>query len=150
MKEAAVKLRPMRNEDLPDVIAIESAAYEFAWSEGIFQDCLRVGYCCWVLEVDDEIQAYGVMSIGAGESHVLNVCVKPESQRCGHGRMVLKHLIELAHRHNIEHVLLEVRPSNVQALKLYHEAGFNEVGTRRAYYPSHNGKEDALIMALSL
>ena len=45
-------IRPMREHDLPAIGIIESSAYEFPWSQGLFADCLRAGYCCWTLEVE--------------------------------------------------------------------------------------------------
>jgi len=50
----------------------------------------------------------------------------------------------------VETLLLEVRPSNHTAIQLYHSVGFNEIGVRKDYYPAHNGREDALILALHL
>src|SRR5215467_870254 len=89
-----VVIRPMRGSDVADVVAIERASYQFPWSEGIFRDCLRVGYVCRVVTVNDEIIGYGVMSVGAGEAHILNLCVG-ESHRCrGVGRRLLTYLIE--------------------------------------------------------
>ena len=54
--------------DLPAVAAVERASYEFPWSEGIFRDCLRVGYLCRVAELEGAIIAYGVVAMGAGEA----------------------------------------------------------------------------------
>jgi ribosomal-protein-alanine N-acetyltransferase len=59
-------------------------------------------------------------------------------------------LLDAARRMSADIMLLEVRPSNRIALNLYHNMGFCEVGTRKNYYPSHNGREDALILALNL
>ena len=63
--------------DMDAVMEIEIRAYDFPWTQGIFRDCLRVGYCCWCYENDETIQAYGVMSAAAGESHILNLTVRP-------------------------------------------------------------------------
>lgn len=145
-----ISLRPMLEEDLPAVLEIEQAAYEFPWSENVFRDCLRVGYCCWVLERDAHIQAYGIMSVGVGESHILNLCVRPEAQGQGLGSTMLHYLLDLARRHRADTAFLEVRPSNGAALRLYNRAGFTEVGMRRRYYPATDGREDALILAKSL
>ena len=46
---AEVLIRPMRAADVPEVVEIERASYQFPWSEGIFRDCLRVGYLCRVI-----------------------------------------------------------------------------------------------------
>ena len=140
----------MREADLDEVLAIERAAYPFPWTRGILEDCLRVGYGCWVLEQGRVVIGYGVISVAVGESHILNLCVRPEYQRQGHGRRLLDHLLALSRRHHADTALLEVRPSNRPALALYRQAGFNEVGMRRGYYPGTNGREDALILALAL
>lgn len=144
------RLRPLTVADLDAVMAIEQRAYGYPWSRGIFRDCLRVGYCCWCYERDDEIQGYGVMSVAAGESHILNLTVRPESQRQGIGRKLMEHFMALACRHNADTLMLEVRPSNTPALRLYQQLGFNEIGVRRNYYPAADGREDALLLALSL
>jgi ribosomal-protein-alanine N-acetyltransferase len=140
----------MQDDDLDEIMRIELKAYPYPWTRGIFSDCLRVGYCCWVLEVDDRLVGYGVMSIGVGEAHVLNICVDPQQQRKGYGHVILEHLIGIARRHDMEMCLLEVRPSNTAAVALYHASGFNEVGVRKNYYPDENGREDALILARNI
>lgn len=147
---AAARVRPMLEFDLPRVLEIERGAYPFPWSEGIFKDCLRVGYCCWVIERTPKLEGYGIMSVGAGESHILNLCVRKQSHGCGYGRQLLRYLLKIAREHHARTTLLEVRPSNAQALRLYHGIGFNEVGIRRAYYPGRKGREDALILAIEL
>jgi ribosomal-protein-alanine N-acetyltransferase len=145
------KLRPLAVSDLEAVMDIELRAYTFPWTEGIFRDCIRVGYCCWCYEVNGVIHGYGVMSVAAGESHILNLSVNPDYQRQGIGTKLLKHFLQLACRHNADTIMLEVRPSNMAALKLYQKLGFNEIGVRRNYYPAEGGqREDALLLALSL
>ncbi len=150
LKPGVGELRPMREADLSEVMAIELLVYPFPWTWGIFRDCLYVGYCCWVYEEDGHLQAYGVMSVGAGEAHVLNLCVRPSRQGCGLGRRLLSRLVEVAEGHRAEKMLLEVRPTNVPACRLYRSLGFAEIGTRKDYYPAVGGREDALIMARPL
>jgi ribosomal-protein-alanine N-acetyltransferase len=143
-------VRPMTEADLDAVMKVELAMYPFPWTRRIFVDCLRVGYRCFVGEVDGEFAGYGVMSVGAGEAHVLNICVAKEFQQVGLGRCLLNKMLEQAAHFNVENVFLEVRPSNTAALKLYEQAGFNQIGVRKDYYPADNGREDALVMAISL
>jgi len=140
--------RVMQEADLPQVLAIERQAYEFPWTEGIFRDCIRIGYYCCLIETGSGIQAYGILSSGGGESHVLNLCVHSEARRCGVGYALLNKLIDQARQRGADCLLLEVRPSNREALALYQKAGFNEIGLRKAYYPARTGREDALIYAL--
>jgi len=151
LNHPAINLRPMGTQDLPQVISIDRRVYPYPWTESIFRDCLHVGYCCWVMEENNKIVAYGVLSIGAvDEAHVLNISVVPESQRCGLGESMLDYLLEIAGDHNAKSVFLEVRPSNTAALNLYDKKGFNRVGVRTNYYPTKSGREDALIFALEL
>ncbi len=150
LKEPFPLLRPMQVDDLDQVTAIEIAAYDYPWTHTIFRDCLRAGYNCWVLAQAVEVIGYGVLSVAAGEAHVLNVCVARTHQGSGHGRHLMRRLIDLARWHRAERIFLEVRPSNAHAVALYHDLGFNEIGKRPNYYPSKRGREDAIVMALEL
>lgn len=150
VQPAAWNLRPMHVDDVPAVMDIERRVYPFPWTDGIFRDCIHVGYCCWVAEQSGAVIGYTVMSIGAGESHILNLCVDPDHQRQGVGRAMLDHIVRLAEDHLARSIFLEVRPSNKVALKMYKDAGFHEVGTRKDYYPSTNGRENALILERKL
>ncbi len=150
LKHASPELRRMLPEDLDRVIAIEASAYESPWSRAIFADCLRAGYECCVLARENEIIGYAVLSSGANESHILNVCVMPAEQGNGYGRRLVKRLIDIARWQRSERVFLEVRPSNPHAIALYESVGFNEFGRRPNYYPGKRGREDALVMAMEL
>ena len=96
LKSGLPEMRPLRAEEIPQVAALEARAYEFPWSEGIFRDCMRAGYNCWALVREEAIIGYGVLSVAAGEAHVLNVCVSPDVQGQGHGRRLMRRLIDLA------------------------------------------------------
>ncbi|HEX7341109.1 MAG TPA: ribosomal protein S18-alanine N-acetyltransferase [Rhodanobacteraceae bacterium] len=150
VKSPEPQLRRMGREDLVQVAAIEQSAYEFPWTPGIFRDCLRAGHACWVLADGEDVIGYGVLSAGAGEAHVLNVCVAPRWQGRGLGRRMLRRLLDTARWHGAERVFLEVRPSNVNAQALYESIGFNQIGRRPRYYPARNGREDAIVMAMEL
>lgn len=147
LKQADFHIRPMHDEDIASIMKIERQAYKYPWSAQIFRDCLRVGYCCWVMEYQDNIVAYGIMMVAVGESHVLNLCVSPDFRSQGLGKKLMSHLLDVAHDHDANMTFLEVRPSNFAAIKLYMDLGFDEVGIRRNYYPSKIGREDALILA---
>ncbi len=146
-----LRLRKMDHADIPGVLAIETQNYEFPWSEGIFKDCFRtMTYTNWVCEApDDVIVGYCIVSVAAGEAHIMNISVNPLFQRMGAGRKMLEHLIAYA-RPRAEKIFLEVRPSNPGAIKLYQQAGFQQIGLRKNYYPAQNGREDAIMFALDL
>jgi [ribosomal protein S18]-alanine N-acetyltransferase len=141
-----VVIRPMRGLDVAEVVAIERSSYQFPWSEGIFRDCLRVGYVCRVVTVSRQVMAYGVMSFGAGEAHILNLCVGAAYRCRGVGRRLLAALIERATAAGMGEAFLEVRPSNTTAIRLYQSMGFEQVGMRRGYYQAPGGREDAAVL----
>jgi ribosomal-protein-alanine N-acetyltransferase len=145
-----VHVRPMMEADLAEVAAIEQGSYAFPWNESIFRDCLRVGYTCRALDLDGKIIGYGVMSVGAGEAHVLNVCVLHDFRNVGFGRRLLEHLLERAGAAGVNEAFLEVRPSNLSAIRLYQRLGFEQIGVRRGYYQAPEGREDAIVLKLDL
>ena len=99
-----------------------------------------------VLRIDDILIAYGIMSTGAGEAHVLNLCVAEPYRGKGIGGQVLEHLLEFAASLQVVEVFLEVRTSNVAAIRLYQSMGFTQIGVRRGYYQAAVGREDAIVL----
>jgi ribosomal-protein-alanine N-acetyltransferase len=93
------------------------------------------------------VVGYGIMSVGAGECHLLNISVDVPYQRRGLGRNLVEQLLELARRHRARIAFLEVRRSNEAAQRLYFGLGFEEISTRKEYYPASEGREEALILA---
>src|SRR6202047_4201829 len=112
-----VVIRPMRATDVAEVVDIERCAYQLPWSEGIFIDCLRVGYVCRVVTMSRKVLGYGVMSVGAGEAHILNLCVH-EAFRCsGLGKRLLRSLVARAAAAGVRAAYLGVGPSHPPALR---------------------------------
>jgi [ribosomal protein S18]-alanine N-acetyltransferase len=146
----SVRFRPMSLADVAAVAAVERASYAFPWSEGVFRDCVRVGYFCRVIEAAGEVGGYGIMSCGAGEAHILNICVRSDLRSGGVGRRLMHYLLDRARELHMQDVFLEVRPSNTVAIKLYEGLGFNRVGLRKGYYQASAGREDALVYKLAL
>jgi len=145
-----INIRPMSESDVTEVVAIERNAYQFPWSEGIFRDCLRVGYVCRVVTLGRQVIGYGVMSVGAGEAHILNLCISAVYRTRGLGRKLLVYLLERGAAAGMSEAFLEVRPSNAIAIELYTSLGFEQVGTRRGYYQAVGGREDAAVLKLAL
>lgn len=142
---------PMTECDLGDVVAAEEQIYPFPWTRGNFADSLNAGYSCWVLRgAAGQLQAYGVVMIALDEAHLLNLSVVREHQRSGLGWRTLEWVADVARGHGARTLLLEVRPSNPAALRLYDRYGFQRIGVRRGYYPAHAGREDAIVMRISL
>ena len=156
--ERAIALRRMTEADLAEVMRIERAAYAVPWSEGIFRDCLRAHYFCLVADRAGLLIGHTVMSVAAGECHILNLCVAPSQQGRGLGRRLLRRALALARQREADTAFLEVRASNQGAIRLYQAEGFDEIGLRKGYYPSaepsvdpsRSRREDAVLMARAL
>jgi ribosomal-protein-alanine N-acetyltransferase len=141
-----LSFRSARESDVPEILRIERSSYAFPWTEGIFRDCLRVNYTCRVAEIGVAVAGYGIMSVAAGEAHLLNLCVG-EDYRCrGIGRRLLAHLIQVAANVGAREAFLEARPSNAPAIRLYQSLGFVQIGVRRGYYQAVDGREDAIVL----
>jgi len=141
----------MLKTDLIDVLSIEKAANQFPWSLKNFKDSLQANHHATVfINEDNTIQAYVVVQTVMDEIHLLNICVKPEFQGKGLGRSALNYVINYAEKNSAAVILLEVRSSNQRAQQLYLQSGFNEMSVRAGYYPSQQGREDAVLMAMDL
>ena len=141
----------MRPVDVSAIIEIEREAYDYPWSERIFHDCLRVGYRAWVAtDLAGYVAGYALLSVAAGESHVLNLCVAAAERGRGIAELLLEAMIARAEADNAEVMLLEVRPSNKPARRLYKRCGFKRIATRPNYYPAREGREDALLLSRRL
>jgi ribosomal-protein-alanine N-acetyltransferase len=150
LPEQIFSFRPMQKSDVDTIMPLERVLYSFPWTPGNFTDSLNAGYSCWVYEFGSIMVGYAVLMLGAGEAHVLNIAIAQDWQRQGLGRRLLQHLIKVAREYHAEMMFLEVRPSNIGALRLYEDIGFNEIAKRRGYYPAHDGREDAILMGLAL
>ena len=140
----------MQIADLEAISSIERLAYEFPWKQKIFNDCLIAGHYCIVIESQHLIVGYAVVSIAAGEAHILNLCIDISYQNQGFGGQLLKEILGYSRIHKVQRMFLEVRPSNQFAIQLYERAGFNQLGIRPDYYRKRVGREDALVLAIQL
>ena len=148
MKDIRLFYRRMLNTDIDTVMQMETSVYTHPMAERIFKDCIRVGYECWLAMLDETIIGHAVISVAAGESHILNISVAKKFQGHGIGKQFIEFLVNIASNKQAIMVLLEVRPSNIAAINCYLATGFNEIGCRKNYYPADdNGREDALLFA---
>jgi ribosomal-protein-alanine N-acetyltransferase len=141
-------IRVMQRDDLDAVYDIETRAYAFPWTRGIFRECFRVGYPAWVVLDGEKVVGYGILSVAADEAHILNLCIDPDHQRRGLGRLMLDALLIAAKRLGAERVFLEVRQSNQRAAAMYLASGFKPIGVRKRYYKNHDSREDAVVLSL--
>jgi ribosomal-protein-alanine N-acetyltransferase len=148
--DAPTTIRDMTHEDLAAVSDIERRSYEFPWSHGVFRDCLLAGYQCMVLAREGRVAGYAILSVAAGEAHILNVCVDSDFRSMGYGERLLDEMLFRARAALVRAIFLEVRPSNKTALALYRKKGFHKVADRPAYYQADTGREDAAVLVKKL
>ncbi len=137
--------RSAKPTDLSAMLAIEQEQ-PFPWTEGMLRDCLQGGYKNEVLEKNNKIIGFAVMSLHGDEAEILNIAITSSERRHGYGRQLLQQLLKIALQHPVKKILLEVRASNLAAINLYQSTGFKIITTRKNYYPAKQGREDALIL----
>jgi len=147
-------IRALEPNDILTVAEIAKAAMDYPWSEAVFADCMKADYHGWVIS-DDALATrktlgFVIVLDQIEECQLLNVCVLPEYQRHGYGRQLLEHIIAHAGSKGLYRISLEVRASNKAVISVYRALGFMDVGLRKNYYPTRSGREDALIMVLTL
>lgn len=140
----------MTAADLDEVAALERRIHAFPWTPGNFRDSLAAGHACWLKREAGRLASYAVTMRVVDEEHLLDIGVAPERQRGGLGGALLGFLCDTARAAGMTRMLLEVRPSNIGALAFYRHFDFAEIGRRRGYYPAHEGREDAIVMARKL
>lgn len=143
----SIVLRPMTSRDLSSVCAIEQQVQYAPWTEKLFSDGLERHWCL-VAERAEQIVGFAVVQFVVDEASLLNIAVEPAQQKQGIGRLLLDEVLAQASAKKATTVFLEVRASNQRAIQMYQQAGFNEMGLRKNYYPAANGKEHAVMMAL--
>ena len=135
---------------IDEIVAIERDCHNNPWTKASFLSALQAHDILRKFILDDEAVGYFVAKLALDQCELLNLTVKKTMQSKGIGRIILNQLKEICLARNISHIFLEVRRSNVNAIKLYGSFGFNETGIRKNYYRTKSGKEDAVLMGLSL
>ncbi len=144
-----IEIRALARGEVSEVTRIESEVYAFPWTVGNFIDSLTAGHSCWACTVNGNLAGYAVMLVAANEAHLLNISIANVWQGRGLGTQLLRHLIQVA-QPQAGIMFLEVRPSNANAQRLYEREGFQRIAVRPKYYPSFEGREDAIILARNL
>lgn len=156
---------PMTVADLDSVLAIESLSHIHPWTRGNFSDSLAAGHWAYCVRpqladsikgsyLDPEVLwAYCILFPAVDELHLLNITVSPKLRRLGIGIKMMNAIEGVAAQQNMPRIILEVRPTNESALKLYRSLGYEQIGLRKNYYPvdaTSGLREDALVLAKSI
>jgi ribosomal-protein-alanine N-acetyltransferase len=144
------EIRPMELCDIERVYTIEKSAHQAPWGRDVISECMFVGYDCRVLEItrgcSKQIMGYIICRKNLNAYHILNLCVDVFSQRKGYGQKLLQTVLDSLADTYFERVILEVRPSNKAALRLYEKFGFEEEMIKKGYYKDKKGEEDAILL----
>jgi ribosomal-protein-alanine N-acetyltransferase len=137
-------IRPMTDEDLEQVLAVERLCHAFPWSTELFRreldNPLSTVDLLWIRE---HLAGYLCSWFVSGELNILNVATAPVFRRRRVAGRLLHHVLDRSCRQGLEKAFLEVRLSNEGAIALYQAFGFRTIGRRSHYYPDG---EDALVM----
>ncbi len=145
--KTVVKILPMNEEHLKDILCIERKVQMEPWSKQMFVDELSNKRSLnFVALVNNIIAGYLCSAMVYDELHILNIGVAPHCQRQGIGYSLLMEAVAAATKNKICAILLEVRETNLPAISLYKKAGFVKIGIRPNYYASNSGKEAAILM----
>ena len=142
----SVEIRLAEQSDFEVICQNERLAYDIPWTDKMLRDSLTGNYTCYLMLLHDKTIGHMIFQQVVDEIHLHNVCVIPELQNQGLGHYWLDCLESYARRHQVMNIILEVRVSNTSARKLYRERGYREIGLRKDYYQSQNGREDGLVM----
>lgn len=145
-----MKIRKLREDDLGALLAIETATQAAPWTDKVFKECFQAKYPGWVIEHDDMVVCFTLISMNIDECHLLNLCVHPRYQRQGFGEQMLSHAVQSAKDLGAVMIYLEVRETNTRAIALYKKHRFTHIGTRKDYYTGIVEREDALVFARDL
>lgn len=138
---------PMQERHLAALAEIEKACFHAPWSADMLREELGKGLFL-VAERDGAAVGYVGCQTVLDEGYITNVAVSPGCRRQGVGRALIGALVSCAKAQGLAFVTLEVRASNMPALALYENAGFQKVGVRKNFYTAP--AEDALLMTFFL
>lgn len=140
-----ITIRQMELDDLDEVMAIEKSLFSVPWTEtGFFSFLLRDDTMFLVAEEEQNIVGYCGVVMVLDEGDITNVGVLERCQGRGIGRQLVQALITKTSEKGVPHLHLEVRQSNIRAIRLYKSLGFQQVGIRKGYYEAPS--EDGVLM----
>ncbi len=149
-KSELYRFTPMQIEDLDEIYKLEVKSYQFPWTKEILRDCIIYNYDSYSVFFGTKLVGYIISKILQPETHILNITVDSDFRNNGIGSSLVKLIIDNARIRNSRDIILEVRASNLAAQSLYTKLLFKKIGTRKGYYESEGGREDALVLRLEL
>lgn len=147
MLNSNITIRPMEEKDLDEVCRMEEEAFSMPWHRESFLEMIQNENALYLVAQNGENEimgSCGVLNI-VGDGSVTNVVVDAKYRKLGVGSLLMEALLRLGTEElGIEAFTLEVRVSNLSAIRLYEKMGFENVGIRKNFYEKPT--EDAIIM----
>lgn len=144
-----MNIRPVETRDIDAILAIQSACPEIAqWTPSDYTRVAQGEMAGWVAEEAGEVTGFLVARRVAGDLEILNLAVRPDARRKGAGASLLREALSWGGGFHAQMALLEVRASNLTALRFYERHGFAVTGRRPRYYSAPT--EDALLLTATL
>jgi ribosomal-protein-alanine N-acetyltransferase len=138
-------IRWMIRRDMPAVLCIEQAAFEFRWTEEDFLRCLRTRNCLgMVAEHDEQVVGFMIYELHKNRLHILNFAVDPRFARMGVGTAMVGKLVSKLSPERKNRIMLEVRETNINAHLFFKSLGFRAISLLRGFYD--DSAEDAYLM----
>jgi [ribosomal protein S18]-alanine N-acetyltransferase len=142
------RISGMREGDLDQLMAIEDYSFPTPWKRAMYEQDLRSNSYArfYVIKhvASGELGAYIGSWFIYDEAHIGTIAVKRERRGLGLAEQLIAYSAFQAENEGLSYMILEVRQSNIQAIKLYRHMLFEQVGLRRGYYTDTG--EDALLM----
>ncbi|UQF81832.1 MAG: ribosomal protein S18-alanine N-acetyltransferase [Mogibacterium diversum] len=144
--KAKIRVRIAKSSDLDDIYELDVQTFAMPWSkEALSYDILENDNAFVIVaEYEGEFAGYADIWTVLDEADLNSIAVRVDFRRKGIGDAIMLAMTEMLPANGVATINLEVRVSNMPAIKLYKKYGFKECGVRPGYYLD-NG-EDALIM----
>ena len=143
-----LQIKQLKETDVDSMMFIEQACHSHPKTKKNMQSCFSGRYFSKGLYCSDEVAGFYMAEMAGPDFTLMDICVSPNFQGKGYAKLLLENLLEEAKTLSAESIFLEVRVSNLSAISLYEQYGFNEMGIRKDYYPADNGREDGKLMGL--
>ena len=144
----SILARPMETKDLDAVCAIEEESFSMPWKREDFEKLIEdEGSEYFVLEKENAVIGAAGYTDQVGVGYINNVVITPSERGKGYSETLLNEVLKAGREKGIFSFTLEVRVSNMPAIKLYERAGFVSVGVRKGFY--ERPVEDAYVMWLN-
>ena len=140
-------LRQFDEQDISEILPIEQACNDQPWSESLLRSCVGGRYFNAGISVREALVGFYIAEQAGPDITLMEICVHPQYQGQGLSKLLMTDLLAQSQQRNAEAIFLEVRKSNLPAIRLYQHHGFDESGLRKGYY---SDGEDALLMLLTL